>query len=323
MSGRLTTEAIHLVQRLMEEYKATKKDLHMAFIDLKKAYDRVPREIMWRCLEFKGVPVAYIHVGRDMFDVSKTMVKTVGGDYAPFPVEVGLHKGSATSPFLFALVMDVITENVQGEVSWCMLFANDIVLIDETCAGLKDKLELWRQALESRGFRLSRTRTKYLECCFSVWVTNSEVIIDSHPMPKRDKFRYLGSIIQADEEMDWDVVHRIGAAWAKWKLASGVLCDKKISSSLKGKFYRSKVTLAMLYGAEYWAVKKAHVHQLHATEIQMSSWMCGQTRLDMIRNEVIQRRVGVAPVENKLRETRLRWFGHVKRPGVQRCESLQ
>ena len=41
--------------------------------------------------------------------------------------------------------------------------------------------------------------------------------------------------------------------------------------------------------------------------------MCGFTRLDRIRNEVIREKVGVALIEEKLRETRLRWFGHVKR----------
>jgi len=54
--------------------------------------------------------------------------------------------------------------------------------------------------------------------------------------------------------------------------------------------------------------------------------MCGYTRLDRIRNVVIIERVAVAPLEGKLRETRLRWFGHVKRRSVdapvRRCEAI-
>ena len=48
-----------------------------------------------------------------------------------------------------------------------MLFANDIVLVDETKAGVNTKLELWRKTLESRDFRLSMTKTEYMECKLS------------------------------------------------------------------------------------------------------------------------------------------------------------
>jgi len=62
-------------------------------------------------------------------------------------------------------------------------------------------------------------------------------------------------------------------------------------------------------------------------EMRMIRWMCGYTRLDRIKNVVIRERVGVAPLEDKLRETRLRWFGHVKRRSVsapvRRCEALE
>ncbi|RZB50735.1 Metal tolerance protein 4 isoform C [Glycine soja] len=122
--------------------------------------------------------------------------------------------------------------------------------------------------------------------------------------------------VEDDGEIEGDVNHRIQAGWMKWRKASGVLCDAKVPIKLKGKFYRTAIRPAILYGTECWAVKSQHENKVGVVEMRMLRWMCGKTRQDKIRNETIRERVGVAPIVEKMVENRLRWFGHVERRPV-------
>ncbi|KAH0468862.1 hypothetical protein IEQ34_002094 [Dendrobium chrysotoxum] len=260
---------------------------------------------------------------------------------------VGLNQGSALSPYLFALVMDVLTRHLQEDVPWCMLFADDILLIDKTregvevmdvltrhlqedvpwCMlfaddillidktreGVEGKLELWRPMLESKGFCLSRSKTEYMECNFSSNRPSERIVtLGDQVINKSTRFRYLGSIVRSDGEIDGDIISRIQVRWLKWRNALD-LCDRKVPLKVKGKLYKMVVRPAMLYGAECWPLKEKHNTKLSVAEMRMLRWMSGFTLRDRIRNEHIREKVGVAPVEDKIRESRLRWFVHIKR----------
>jgi hypothetical protein len=137
MLGRSTMEVIFLIRQLIERYRDQKKDMHMVFIDLEKAYNKVTRNIMWWALQKHKVSTKYITLIKDMYDNVVTSART-----NDFPINIGLHQGSALSPYLFALVMDEVTRDIQGGISWCMLFADDVVLVDESRTGVGQKLEL-------------------------------------------------------------------------------------------------------------------------------------------------------------------------------------
>ncbi|KAE8662012.1 hypothetical protein F3Y22_tig00113721pilonHSYRG00082 [Hibiscus syriacus] len=187
------------------------RDIHMAFIDLEKA--------------------------------STTYVRTIVGDTEAFPVEIGLHQGSALSPYIFALIMDGSYCVTPDGVPWCMIFADDIVLVAETKTELNRRLVAWKTALEVK---------------------------------------------------DDDVTHRVKAGWLKWRVATGVLCDKRVPLKLKGKFYIMAIRPVLLYGLEYWAIKKDHVRRMEAAKMRMLRWACGRTLWDMTPNSAIRMSLGVA-----------------------------
>ena len=84
-------EAIFLVRQLMERYGEQKKSMHMMFIDLEKAYDKMSRNVMWCALEKHKVPTKYITLTKDMYDNVVTSVRTSDVDTADFPIKIGLH----------------------------------------------------------------------------------------------------------------------------------------------------------------------------------------------------------------------------------------
>jgi hypothetical protein len=152
-----------------------------------------------------------------------------------------------------------------------------------------------------------------MRCDFSnVAHEEGEVSLEGQVVPKKYTLCYLGSMLQKDGNIDVDVCYRIKAGWMKWRQASSILCDKRVPQKLKGKFYRTAIRPAMLYGAECWPTK-THVQQLSVMEMRMLRWIFGHTRMDRVRNHGIRDRLWVAPIEEKLVQHQLRWFGHVQR----------
>ena len=139
-----------------------------------------------------------------------------------------------------------------------MLFADDIVLVVETKEEASSKLEELREALEGKRLRISHTKTVYLRCNFSGTesIEELEVTIGGEVITCTSKFKYLGSVIQSNQEIDGDVTNRIQAGRLKWRAATGVLCDKKFPRRLKSKFFRVAIRPALLYGTEYGPVNK-------------------------------------------------------------------
>lgn len=310
MPGKGTTDAVFALRQMMEKHREKRMGLHLVFIDLEKAYDRVPRQEVWRCLRVKGVPEKYIRLVMDMYKGARTRVRSSAGFTRWLSVRVGLHQGSSLSPYLFDIIMDVLAEGVKERPPWCMLFADDIVLCCTTREEVERRLEYWRRALEDRGLKINRTKTEYLSFMDE---SAGSVAMQGNNLKRVENFKYLGSTVAENGELDSEITHRVQAGWKNWKKMSGVLCDKRISVRAKGKMYKTVVRPAMMYGAETWPLKKMQERRLDVAEMRMLRFMCGVTRMDKIRNERIRGTVKVTEVSRKVQERRLQWYGHVMR----------
>ena len=89
----------------------------MIFIDMEKAYDKVPRDMFWWALNKSVVSLKCVSIIKDMYDGVATKVRTYGGLTNKFPITIRMHQGSILSHFFFVIVMDEITKSFHKEIS--------------------------------------------------------------------------------------------------------------------------------------------------------------------------------------------------------------
>ena len=121
------------------------------------------------------------------------MVRCAVGTTESFKVKVRLHQGSALSPFLFAVIMDRLTDEVRREPPWTTLFADNIVICVETKEEVERRVESWKYALERREMKLSRSRTEYM--CINEGNDKETVKMENTKVPRVKEFKYLGSTV--------------------------------------------------------------------------------------------------------------------------------
>jgi len=164
MAGKGTTDAIFIVRQLQEKYLAKKKDLWMAFVDLEKAFDRVPREVVWWALRSVGVDEWLVSVIQAMYTDTSTMVKLSGKVSQRFGVRVGVHEGSVLSPLLFIIVLEALSRSFRGGLPLELLYADDLVLLADSEELLLEKIKKWKVGMEEKGLRVNIGKTKVMRC---------------------------------------------------------------------------------------------------------------------------------------------------------------
>ena len=159
--------------------------------------------------------------------------------------------------------------------------------------------------------KVIRSKTEYL--CINGGNDDETVKMEDTKVPRVMEFKYIRSTVQESGSCEREVKKRVQAGWNGWRRVSGVICNKRLPARVKGKVYSSVVRPAIVYGLETVAVTKKQVEEMEVAEMKMLRFSMGVTRKDKIRNEHIRSTVKVEWLGMKMREGRLRWYGHVMR----------
>ena len=139
MLGKSTIVTVFILRRIQEEYLAKQQKLNMCLVDLEKAFDRVVKKVAGWAMRMKGTPEALVRAVMSLYKGAKIKVKVGTRLSEEFEVNIGVHQGSILSPLLFAIVVDVVANEIQEGMLQEILYADDI-LIAESMAEVPKKI---------------------------------------------------------------------------------------------------------------------------------------------------------------------------------------
>lgn len=346
--GRGLTDALFTIRQVISKSVAFDQPLFMAFVDLRKAYDSVPRDTLWRILRVYGVHTKLIELLMDLHTGTQAAVRMGGVVSEWFDVHGGVRQGCVIAPLLFNVYMDFVVRqamaqmpegcgvklayNANGklqrdvggsggslELLSVLLYADDMVLLSPSREELTVMLQAMDKVAASLGLRINASKTEILSIDKD-WVEEDgvvqqgpEVVISEGVVKEVSQFKYLGSVLVADGRLDVELKIRKGRALGRFKQFEKMWGTKHLSVVTKVKCYKAYVLPILLFGSECWALTKEQLQVLERVHTSCLRSILRVRLSDRHRNEHIRKSCGVATLSAYITATRLRWLGHVGR----------
>lgn len=322
--GRSVQDHIFTLRQLIE--KNNKSNIYVAFLDIQKAFDSVPRQKIWISLQQRGIDQGLIGAIRSIYKNTRNYVRTGNLHSEEFITKEGLRQGGVLSPTLFNVIMDDAIKEVkdhvkklnvgyrnmeQIQIAECA-FADDLVVFAKNEKDLQNNLDIWEKALEVRNLKINVEKTKVM--VIGPDSSKLNIQLNKKSVQQVGTFKYLGVNVHRDGKMDAEINARIESALKLYYALSNTFIRKKeISKKTKMTVYKTVFKPVLTYGSESWVLTKEAKRKLQTVEMKYLRAALGVTRRDRIRNDVIRTELEVEPLGKSIERNQLRWFGHLNR----------
>ena len=303
------------------------KQICIAFLDLKSAFDSVPRKYLWDALIKKNVPKQLITAIQSVYNGSKGIVRIEGQTSKEFNMEKGIKQGDSLSPLLFINFIDEIIKICKWRTPrtqigyWKMrpiqvqtlIYADDIILIAENEEKLQRCMIEWGEELGRKGMEINTKKSKVM--CISK-EPGQEISIKhkNEKIEQVDMYEYLGTIITSDGRWDEEILNRKRKANSMYyQFNKTILGKKEVALKTKMQLYQSVLVPTLTYGMESIPLQDKHISKIQSSEMKYLRKAVNKTRRDRIRNERIREEVGQGSLEEKIEQKQLKWWGHAFR----------
>ncbi|KAK3508912.1 hypothetical protein QTP70_013723 [Hemibagrus guttatus] len=292
----------------------------MCFVDLEKAFDRVPCSILWEVLWEYGVRGPLLRAVQSLYNRSRSLVRIANCKSDLFPVHVGLQQGSPLSPVLFIVFMDRISRRSQGlegvrfgdhRIS-SLIFADDVVLLAPSSLDLQHALGRFSAECEAAGIRVSTSKSEAMVLDRNKVACTLQV--GGEVLPQVEEFKYLGVLFTSEGRMDREIDRRIGAAAAVMRsMYRSAVVKKELSWKAKLSIYQLICVPTLTYGHELWVMPERVRSRIQAAEMSFLCRVVGHSLRDRVRSSVNWEELGVEPLLLHIKRGQLRWLRHLFR----------
>jgi exonuclease III len=324
-AGRGTTDQLFTLHQVFEKFWEYNRPVFAAFVDLEKAYDRVPRDLLWRTLHEYGIEGRLLGAIQSLYEDCRSCVRINGAKSDWFRVDVGLRQGCVLSPLLFIVFMDRIARrsataeqvSVGGVGVGSLLFADDLAQLAPSAAGLQRALDRFAAECSASGMRINTEKTEVMH--LSRQPARCTLHVSGVPLRQVEKFKYLGVEFASDGRLDDELDRRIGAAGAVLRtLYRTVVTKSELSLRTKLAIFRSVYRPTLTYGHELWVMTERIRSRVEAAEMRFLRRAAGLTLWDRVPSSTIRANLHVEPLLLWLERSQLRWLGHVLRQPQER-----
>lgn len=208
----------------LHQVLSTRKNMHVAFLDIKAAYDSVDRCILWRRCKDRGFSDELIMILKRLFDHNSAQLVVGGKRSEPFRINDGVLQGSVLSPTLYAIFIDDLAKELNRQhsvtVGQCKLnatlYADDIAVFSQSKEGLQLLLAICSSHAKRNRYQFNVAK------CAVIGDPLFNYQLDGQPVPHVQQFTYLGVETNRNGIMKEEFVNRRckGAIEAGYKLIS-------------------------------------------------------------------------------------------------------
>ena len=317
--GRGCIDQILALRNIIEQCLEWNKELHINFVDFKKAFDSVHRPAIWKILKSYGLPDKIIQMIKLFYENYECSVICENDLTEWFNVNTGVRQGCILSPILFLITIDWVMRKTIDQKRGVELtsdddledldFADDLALLAESLENLQIKTTRLENFAKLVGLQINVNKTKIMQ----FQNNNGNITIGDETVEKVDSFTYLGTTISTEEGTSKDIQSRLAKARTAFSMLRPIWRSTKYSRKTKLKIFKSNVMSVLLYGAECWRITQCDLNKLEVFQNRCLRQIHNIFWPTTISNINLHKISNASTIEQTLETRRLKLLGHVFR----------